>query len=284
VATHHPPKKLKKTTRIPDIMRDQNKGNKNMTLTTLPDDKQELLKKTICKDIDNNELEMFLHVCSRTCLDPFRNQIYAVKRAGKMTIQTGIDGFRLIAERTGKYSPGREPTYEYDAQSKLVSATSYVKKMTPDGTWHEIAAKAYWNEYVQAYNGKPSNFWAKMPHNQLAKCAEALALRKAFPADMSGIYTTEEMAQADNNEINITPVKEETVKIEEPEMSDLELEGYLSTEWKGRESDVKEWLTELKKKQKWTFRKAIDIIHKTPENLERTKNDIETWKMRKVGI
>ena len=163
-------------------------------------DQIHLLKNTFCKGISDNDFMIFGHICKRTGLDPFARQIYAVARGGKMTIQTGIDGFRLIAERTGRYSPGKEPTYSYDTNGKLLNATAYIKKQTQDGTWHEVSATAFYSEYVQVFNGVPSQFWAKMPHGQLAKCAEALALRKAFPQDMSGIYTTEEMSQADSTE------------------------------------------------------------------------------------
>lgn len=155
--------------------------------------KKELLKKTICKGSTDEEFELFYNICKKTGLDPFSKQIYSIKRGGQMTHQTSIDGFRLIAERTGRYAPGREPTYTYDKDGKLISATSYVKKMTPDGTWHDVAATAFYSEYVQEFNGKISNFWSKMPNLMLAKCAESLALRKAFPAEMSGIYTAEEL-------------------------------------------------------------------------------------------
>jgi phage recombination protein Bet len=171
---------------------------KNMTLLPVYDEqKTQLLKSTICKGINNQDFEIFLHICKRTGLDPFSKQIYAIPRGNQMTIQTSIDGYRLIAERTGKYSPGREPTFEITLDGKLVSSTSYVKKMTSDGTWHEVGATAYYDEYVQSYNGKPSQFWNKMPRVMLAKCAESLALRRAFPAELSGIYTEDEMKQAD---------------------------------------------------------------------------------------
>lgn len=165
--------------------------------------KKELLKRTICKGSDDNELELFIHACKRTGLDPFMKQIYAVKRwsaADKrevMTMQTSVDGFRVIAERTGRYAPGAEAKYHYNDKGELVSATSYVKKMTLDGTWHEIAATAFFDEYAQRKKeGGLTQFWEKMPHVMLAKCAECLALRKAFPAELSGIYSFEEMAQA----------------------------------------------------------------------------------------
>lgn len=176
----------------------------------------EVLRNSICKDATPEEFEVFLMACNKTQLDPFMRQIYAVPRKVKnsegayiktMTIQTGIDGYRLIAERTGLYAPGPEPTYSYDDQKNLVSATAYIKKQTRDGTWHTISASAYVDEYMQTYTDKytkeqkPSGMWATMPRTMLAKCAEAQALRRAFPAEMSGVYTKEEMQQADIEDI-----------------------------------------------------------------------------------
>lgn len=113
-----------------------------------------------------------------------------------MTIQTGIDGYRLIADRTGKYAPGIDTEFGYDENGNLRWAKAYVKKMTPDGQWHQISAIAFWDEYVQTTkDGRPTVFWLKKGHIMLSKCAEALALRKAFPAELSGIYTKEEMEQ-----------------------------------------------------------------------------------------
>jgi len=164
--------------------------------------KLDLIKRTICKGTTDDELELFIHACKRTGLDPFMRQIFAVKRWDSsvkreiMTIQTGIDGYRLIADRTGKYAPGRETEFGYDAEGNLRWAKAYIKKMTPDGQWHEISAIAFWEEYVQTTKeGKPTLFWLKKGHIMLSKCAEALALRKTFPAELSGIYTKEEMAQ-----------------------------------------------------------------------------------------
>jgi len=176
----------------------------------------EILKNSICKGVSNEEFEIFLIACVKTQLDPFMRQIYAVKRKAKkpdgtwgetMTIQTGIDGYRLIAERTGCYAPGPEPTYVHDASGNIQSATAYIKKQTRDGTWHVVSASAYVDEYMQTFvdkstgEKKPMGMWGNMPRTMLAKCAEAQALRKAFPAEMSGVYTKEEMQQADPVEI-----------------------------------------------------------------------------------
>jgi phage recombination protein Bet len=180
-----------------------NRPDHDHSIVSFSDDKKELLKRTICKDSTDDEFELFLHACKHTGLDPFMRQIHAVKRYqdGKqvMAIQTGIDGYRLIAERTNRYMPGPKPTYEYDEADNLIKATAYVKKLGPDGQWHTIDADAFFDEYVcTTREGNPNRMWATKRHIMLGKCAEALALRKAFPAEMSGIYTSEEMEQANN--------------------------------------------------------------------------------------
>lgn len=180
------------------------------------DKKMQLLRDTICKSANEDEFQLFAHACKRTGLDPFMRQVYMVPRwdnqlkRNAMTIQTGIDGYRLIADRTGKYCPGKESTFIYKQDGSLLYATSFVKKLTNDGTWHEISSSAYWDEYCQkTKDGNPSAMWAKMPHVMLAKVAEALALRKAFPADLSGIYTSDEMQQA---EIEVTTPQKQAPK------------------------------------------------------------------------
>lgn len=169
-------------------------------------DQIELLKRTVAKETTDDELQMFMYHCQRTGLDPFLKQVHAVKRYDRdlernvMSIQTGIDGFRVIAERTRRYAPGRETVFAYDKNGNLFSATAYVKKYTEiDGTWHEIASMALYAEFVQKKrDGNPVRMWRDMPHVMLSKVAEAAALRKAFPAELGGMYVAEEMMQADS--------------------------------------------------------------------------------------
>jgi phage recombination protein Bet len=173
------------------------KKQKEVATNGFSEEKIQFLKRTVCKDATDDELQLFIHVCQKCKLDPFMKQIYAVKRGGQMTIQTSIDGLRLVADRSGNYAPGKEPSFSYDDNGRLISATAYLKKRTPDGTWHEMSSTAFYNEFKPNYE---NSFWKQMPHVMLSKCAESAALRKGFPAEMSGIYTEEEMSQASQEE------------------------------------------------------------------------------------
>lgn len=194
----------------------------NTSVANFDSENIDLLKDTICKGCTTQEFQLFVNICQRTGLDPFMKQIYPVKRwdskLGRevMTVQTSIDGYRLIAERTGQYVPGREPTYEYDKDGSLVKATAYVMKYK-QGSWHEIPAHAFFNEYCQTFKDKKTGeikatqFWVNMKHAMLAKCAESLALRKAFPAELCQIYTREEMQQSEVEEIVLEKPSQKSV-------------------------------------------------------------------------
>lgn len=160
------------------------------------DEQIKLIKNQLAPNATDNELKLFLYQAKRTGLDPLTRQIYCIHRGGKMTIQTSIDGFRVIAERSGDYAGQSEPVF-IENDGKLICAKVSVFRFRNDTRYEAAVGVAYWSEYVQEYNGKPSTMWAKMPHTMLAKVAEALALRKSYPQDLSGLYTSDEMAQAD---------------------------------------------------------------------------------------
>ena len=152
----------------------------------------DLIKSQIAVGATDDELRLFLYVADKSGLDPLTKQIYFIKRGGRMTIQTAIDGFRAIADRTGQYSSSDEPVFVEEG-NKPVKATVTVGKIV-QGVVGKFTATARWSEY---YPEKGQTFmWDKMPHTMLGKCAEALALRKAFPAQLSGLYTGDEMDQA----------------------------------------------------------------------------------------
>lgn len=203
---------------------------KEKDLMTFDEKKMHIIRQTFCKGASDEEFAVFIEVCKAKKLNPLDNQIYFIKRGDRPTYQTSIDGLRLIADRTKKYSPGREPTFQYNDKGGLLSATSYVKKMSDDGTWHEVGATAFWDEYNAGMN-----LWKKMPHIMLAKCAEALALRRAFPVDMSGLYSKEEMEQAsceiesETIEETISPDQEDVILMllgEDVDLLNRILKGY----------------------------------------------------------
>lgn len=191
--------------------------NHTASIAGFPAEKIQLIKDMCAEDATDTELELFLYQCNRTGLDPLLKQIYFIKRARKVenddgewvtvkvpTIQTSIDGFRVLAERTQKYL-GQDGPYWCG----------------PDGKWRDVwldpvnpPAAARVGIYKQGLSqavygvarlasyaprnksGKLIGQWAKMPDVMIAKVSETIAFRKAFPQDMSGIYTDAEMDQA----------------------------------------------------------------------------------------
>lgn len=181
-----------------------------MPQTIATKEQVDLLKQTIAKGCTDTEFALFMELCRAKKLDPFAKHIQPVKRwdpdsqSMGLTFQTGIDGFRLIAERTGHYC-GQDGPYwcGEDGQWVDVWTKGYPPTAAKVGVFRKgferpIFAVAHYAEYIQTKkDGKPNSMWAKMACNQLAKCAESLAIRKAFPEDLAGLYSPEEMKQAD---------------------------------------------------------------------------------------
>ena len=165
----------------------------------------QLLKSTICKGATDLELQLFVETCNQLQLNPFARQVYAVKRYDRkesrevMSIQISVDGLRLLAQRSGEYEG--QTKYEWcSADGKWVDVWLDETKVPAAarvgvhrrGFQEPLYAVAKWSSY--AVDGSP--LWAKMPDLMLAKTAESLALRRAFPAELSNLYSPEEMGQA----------------------------------------------------------------------------------------
>lgn len=161
-------------------------------------------------EVTNAELIYFATVSKSTGLDPAKREIYAIFRntkqkdgtyKPKMSIQTGIDGFRVAAERSGQFGGSKEPEFVYDPDQKITVNYSGTQKVVPN-TAKVTVLKMFGNSAVETtrtanwadfYPGETQgSMWRKFPEVMLAKCAEAQALRAAFP-NLGQLYLGEEI-------------------------------------------------------------------------------------------
>ena len=231
----------------------------------------ELIKRTIAKGASDDELKLFIQVCKGAQLNPFLKQVHLVPRwdskDGKevRAIQVSIDGFRSIAESSGAYAGNDDPIYEGEHEieygpkerNKVVapnSATVTVYKIVC-GNRYAFTATARWAEY---YPGERIGFqWHVRPYLMLGKCAEALALRKAFPKLLSGMYAQEEMDR--------TSVEDESQKAQKGFEKLMEVIG------KSTLKELEEYKSKMEKSDKYTPKQKEEF-------LKAVKDKIAEWK------
>lgn len=191
----------------------------------------DLIKTAIARDATDNELALFIQTCNRLQLDPFARQIFLVKRwdtklgRNVATAQVSIDGFRLIAERTGQYRGQTQPQWcgpELDASGNPRWVNAWLADVPPvaarvgvhrEGFVEPLYRVARWSGYSQwTKEGNLQAMWVQYGDIMLSKCAEALALRAAFPHELSGVYTEDEMG--DGERIDATPRKPSVARVD----------------------------------------------------------------------
>jgi phage recombination protein Bet len=218
-----------------------------------------LIKSTIAKDATDAELQLFFYDCARQGVHPLDRLIHFTKRKGKYTPVTSIDLMRSRAADTGEYAGSDDAAFVGAQKTDTWAATVTVWRLV-QGQRCSFTATARWSEY------KPDEafMWHRMPHTMLAKCAEALALRKGFPRQLAGVYSEEEMAQADRLEAPavleappFTPVPDEppppegcvrVMLIEDKPTRNAHVTKYTITLSTGEQvSTINEWLASVAK-------------------------------------
>ena len=257
-------------------------------------EQRDLIKRTICKGATDDELAMFMGVCGRTGLDPFAKQIHAVKRWDAklqrevMSIQVGIDGFRLVADRhrddgardyAGQEGPfwcGEDGIWK-DAWLLPTAPAAAKVGVLRVGFHAPLYRVARYASYVQTTKeGTPNRMWAQMPDVMIAKVAEALALRAAFPQDLSGLYTTDEMGQAANEPPSVPPAtrdpRKEVSAVGAPSRLDKICARYLAKCEAAAATIGRDLPTVYAPLDTWTEEDFVRAAHDLDEALEAEKN------------
>lgn len=178
----------------------------------ITDDQVDVIRETVCKDATPAEMALYFFDCKRRGIHPLDRLLHFTKRQGKYTPVVSIDLLRSRAALTGQHMGTSDPAFAYvgnDGNQPTAAQVTVCRLV--HGERCEFTATARWAEY------KPDQdfMWRKMPHTMLGKCAEALALRKAFPQELGGLYVVEELEQAEESPAQPT-VKSAQRKSEQP--------------------------------------------------------------------
>jgi phage recombination protein Bet len=195
----------------------------------------ETLRGAVGADLNNSQLKLAVVYAERVGADLFARQIYPIVDRGRLTFITSIDFLRVTAERSGRYAGQGRPDYEEgcdcqgEAQPLAMPHPRWAEVPIFREGWREpIIRRAYFHEYVVFQrDGQVKETWRKMPHVMIAKVSEAAGIRAAFPNDVQGLYTQDEMEQAgvESPPVQLEPVAQQAAEPEpaaEPELVVIE--------------------------------------------------------------
>ena len=185
------------------------------------DEQRQMIRDTYANGANDREFSVLIEIAKKRRLDPMLRQIHFVQRWNtdlKRMVwapQVSIDGLRAIAQRTGLYDGQDEPIFEDRNGELYVCKVRVYRRDWPSN--RPAVGVAYWSEYVQTTkDGSVTRMWRQMPHVMLSKVAESIALRKAFPEDCGGLYTDDEMGQADNDAPRTADVRRDRMQLAPP--------------------------------------------------------------------
>lgn len=167
------------------------------------------IAKVICVDSNGNAapsafVELFLAACRHSGLDPFLRQIYALKLQNKWTMYVGVDGYRVIADRTGLMEGMDGPQWSSDGETWLDFPFSDDPSFCRVQVWRKGVPRPFVAVCtMKAKRNASSKSWQDDAPGMLAKCTEILALRRAFPADMA-VIPSDAVAYEDADGVPIT--------------------------------------------------------------------------------
>lgn len=168
---------------------------KESTDIIITSEQVEIIKNTVCKEATPAEMQLYFYDCKRRGCHPLDRLIHFTKRGGRYVPITSIDFLYQRAHATDQFAGQDETVFKGTPGKPGFEATVRVYRQRPGSERGGWSATARWDEY---YPGdQQGHMWKKMPTRMLEKCAEALALRKAFPAELQGLYVKEEMDQSE---------------------------------------------------------------------------------------
>ena len=171
-----------------------------------------------------SSIKMVLGYCKAAGLDPMQKPVHIVPmwdgKAKQMrdVIMPGVGLYRTQAARSGCAGIS-EPEFGPILTTKIggqeISYPEWcrvtVKRRQSSGAVDEFTAREFWLENYAVKGGQeksiaPNAMWTKRPYGQIAKCAEAQALRKAFP-EVGSTPTAEEMEGKDLSADTLPPAE-----------------------------------------------------------------------------
>jgi phage recombination protein Bet len=166
------------------------------------------LKSSLYPGASSASVLMVIDYCAARKLDPLKRPCHIVpievkvgdKYEWREIVMQGIYELRTTAQRTGQYLGHSVPEYGPITTLKGVTApewcaiTFYRAHPSIEGDRIEFPITTFFREVVATNReGKPNARWSRAPVQMLTKCCEAAGLREAFPDEIGGEHTAEEM-------------------------------------------------------------------------------------------
>lgn len=247
------------------------------------------LKSSLYPGASDASVDMVLSYCRAAGLDPMQKPVHIVPmwdskaRETRDVVMPGIGLYRTNAARTGEFAGMSEPEFGPIVTERVGNRDATfpewcrvtVSRRLPSGHVAQFTAVEYWIENYAIKGGKeqdqsPNAMWTKRPRGQLAKCAQAQALRMAFPEATGSMPTAEEMEGKEIIEGTATVVTQQKPQApaELPLYSEADFEANLPKWWAliaKSKGDAEALIAKLQTKARFTP-EQLDEIRNPPRD------------------